>query len=109
MRRRKRTFLDTIGRAACTPQLEQALGLQHLAEEKVEGLDTPVYVHVHSRRYRLLDEDNISEKAIIDGIVAAGLLPSDSPQYIHHIYHTQKKIPKAETEKTIISIYKAEL
>lgn len=63
-----------------------------------------VNIHIHSKRKRLVDPDGISGKAIIDGLVKAGVLKNDSPEYVAEVTHSQEKIKKGETEETIIDI-----
>ena len=75
-----------------------------MAKKKVARLDTCCRLHVHSRRYRLADADGLSAKAVIDGIVQAGLLKDDSTKYVKSVTYSQEKITKKETEETIITI-----
>ncbi len=64
-----------------------------------------VDIHVHCRRRRLLDSDNTVAKWVIDAIVAAGVLPTDSPEKVRFTRHSQEV---AENEETIITIIEAE-
>lgn len=75
-----------------------------MAKKKDKGFDSPVSIHVHSRRFRLCDADGISAKAAIDGIIKAGILPDDSPEYVKEVRYTQEKIKKPEYEETIITL-----
>jgi len=61
------------------------------------------YVHVHSLRSRLADPDNISAKAILDGIVQEGILEDDSTDQIKEVRFSQEKCKKGQ-EKTIITL-----
>ena len=81
--------------------LEQNSSNAPLAKEKIKGLDTPCSIHIHSIRKRLADSDGISGKAVIDGIVHAGLLPDDSAKYIKEVSFSQEK---GKEEITIIEI-----
>ena len=103
--RRGRKFTAKNRTARALAKLEQNIGYELLAKEAIKGLDTPVSIHVHSRRKRLLDVDNISAKAAIDGIVLTGLLPADTPEIVKDVTHSQEK---SKIEETIISIYRAE-
>lgn len=76
-----------------------------LGAKKVKRLDSQCSIHVHSLRYRLTDTDGVSAKAVIDGIVKTGLLADDSSEQVKKITFSQEKIPKSESEKTIITIY----
>ena len=78
-----------------------------MATKKTKGHDSPVGIHVHSRRYRLCDSDGISAKALIDGLVIAGVLQGDSPEYVKFVTYSQEKIGKAESEETIVTITEA--
>lgn len=60
-------------------------------------------LHFHSQRKRLIDVDNLSAKAVIDGLVRAGILEDDSPQFIESITHTQGKGTPEQTTITIKS------
>ena len=75
-----------------------------MGKEKVKRLDTPCSIHVHSRRYRLADADGISAKAVLDGLVHAGILQDDSPEYVQSVTYSQEKIPKSQNEETVITI-----
>lgn len=55
---------------------------------------------MHNRR-RAADLDNLSIKAVLDGLVLAGVLKDDSPQQIAEIHHRQSK---GQQEKTIIEV-----
>lgn len=74
-----------------------------LGAQEVAGLVTSgrVSLHIHSRRKRLCDADGISGKAVIDGLVHAGLLQDDSPKFVEKVSYSQEK---AATEETVIDI-----
>ena len=84
--------------------MEPDFRFEQMAKKKIARLDTCCRLHVHSRRYRLADADGLSAKAVIDGLVHAGVLQDDSPQYVKSVTQTQEKITKKETEETIITI-----
>jgi len=72
-------------------------------EKKTDkGHGTPVNIHVHSRRTRLTDEDGVSAKYAIDGLVIGGLLPDDRKEYVSGVSYSQEKTKGAE--ETIITI-----
>jgi len=72
-----------------------------MEKKKDKGLDSRVNITVTSYRKRKHDPDGISVKAVLDGIVRAGLLPDDSCHEVESI--TFKSILSKE-EKTIIDI-----
>ena len=57
-------------------------------------------VHIHSIRKRLADPDGVSAKAVIDGLVHAGILIDDSAKEIGKVSYTQEK---GKEEKTLIT------
>lgn len=61
-------------------------------------------VYVHNIRHKLADSDNISGKALLDGIVEEGILRDDTPKEVEFVRHTQEKIPKTEEEITIVRL-----
>lgn len=71
-----------------------------LRAEETARLSSPVCIRIHSLRKRLADSDGISGKAVIDGIVKAGLLADDSPEFVKEVRFSQAKT-EAE-EKTLI-------
>jgi len=73
-----------------------------LGTEKIKGLDTPCRVHFHSKRHRLADSDGISGKAVLDGLVHAGILSNDSAIHVKSVTFSQEKTKGPEiTEVTI--------
>lgn len=81
--------------------VEQDSSNESVATEEATGLDTRVNIRVISYRKRNHDPDGVSVKAVLDGIVRAGLLPDDSAKEIKSISF-ESIISK--TEKTIIEI-----
>jgi hypothetical protein len=63
-----------------------------------------VRLHILSRLKRLRDADGTSAKWAIDGIVASGLLPDDSPEYIESVTYSQEKSEKEETIITLSAV-----
>ena len=65
----------------------------------------PVHITLTAYRTgRALDADGIapSAKAAIDGLVDAGLLPDDSPKFVHAV--TYRTAPKASANVLVIEI-----
>ena len=71
---------------------------------KDEQFTAPVSIRICSYRTRQVDTDGISAKAIIDGLVACGLLADDSPKYVAEVSYTQQKVKNASEEKTVVII-----
>jgi hypothetical protein len=78
--------------------LVHALKGAHAAEK----LHPPVRITIHSIRRKLADSDGISGKALIDGIVKAGLLDDDSTEFVSEVRYTQEKTDGAE--KTVVTL-----
>jgi hypothetical protein len=76
-------------------------------KKKATPFDSPVSIHVHSKRRRLIDIDNQCAKQAIDGFVLAGILQGDSPEYVTQITITQEKISNEEDEETIFEFRKS--
>jgi len=73
-----------------------------MAEESYPRFTTPVNIHVTHYRNRGCDFDAPSIKAVIDGIVALGILSDDGCKEVESC--TQKVIITKGEEKTIIEI-----
>lgn len=86
---------------APAPNLEPVVSDAPLAAETVQRFTSPVCIHVHSIRKRLADVDGISAKAVIDGIVKAGLLDADTTEQIREVTFSQEK---GHPERTIITV-----
>ena len=65
--------------------------------------DARFHVRLTSVRKRLLDEDNLCEKYLVDCCRYAGLIPQDSPDQTR-ITVAQRKAAKGEEEHTLIEI-----
>lgn len=74
------------------------------AKEAKTGNHGRVLVRVTSIRRRLLDEDNLCEKYVVDCCRYAGLLPEDSPSRTK-IEVAQRKAAKGEPEATLVEIF----
>ena len=84
--------------------LEPDISNAPLAAEKPAGLDTRVNITVISYRKRITDTDGISVKAVLDGIVRAGILQDDSSEQVKSITFENRKCDKGKEEETIILI-----
>jgi Holliday junction resolvase RusA-like endonuclease len=81
--------------------MESNIGYESLGEEKTPRFDSPVNIKVISYRWRNHDTDGVSIKAVLDGIVHAGILTDDSAKQVKKV--TFESI-KSKEEKTIIEI-----
>ena len=75
-----------------------------MEKKKTKGLDTRVNITVTSYRWTKHDPDGISCKAVLDGLIRAGILQDDSTKEIKSIYFESVIIKKTEKEQTIIEI-----
>lgn len=73
-------------------------------EPLVKCIVTPTRIHIHSKRKRLTDADGASAKAVIDGMVNAGLFIDDSHKYITEVSYSQEQDKK---EETVVEIWEA--
>jgi len=87
--------------AVSCPDLESDTRHAPFRAQETERCDSPCSIHLHSIRKRLADIDGLSAKAVIDGIVKAGILQDDSPRYLSKVSFSQEK---GEPEETIITI-----
>lgn len=62
-----------------------------------------IVVRVCSVRKRLLDEDNLCEKYLVDSLRYCGLIPNDCPGKVK-IEVSQRRCLDGETEQVLISI-----
>ena len=84
--------------------VEQVAGHAPLATREDQTFDSPVCITFHHFRKRLCDCDGLVAKYAIDGIVQAGILPDDSPEFVSEVRHRQTK---SRVEKTVIVIEEA--
>lgn len=75
-----------------------------VAANELEAFASQVRITLYHTRSRLADLDGLSGKAIIDGIVAAGVLVSDSPKQVAEVTHSQSKGSPEETRIVIEEI-----
>lgn len=85
--------------------MEPATGNESMAKKEMPRFDSPVAIHVISYRKRKHDPDGISAKAVLDGIVRAGVLIDDSWEQVKSITFESRKTQGEE--KTLIEIGKA--
>jgi hypothetical protein len=97
--------------AVCRSHLEQPVGPGPLAEGKGAALDSlgRVRLRCTTRCHRLGDCDGRSYKHIIDGLVLAGRLKDDSPEYVESVEMRQEKIPRTQPEETVVELYEVNL
>jgi len=70
-------------------------------QEAATAFTSQVRVTFHHTRNRLADIDGLSGKAVLDGIVEAGILATDSPKQVTEVRHRQEK---GGVEKTTVVI-----
>lgn len=68
---------------------------------QVRSYNQAVHIHIHSIRKRPVDPDGVSAKAAIDGIVEAGVLRDDTPEFVKAVTFSQEK---GSEEKTVITL-----
>lgn len=96
-------YLASQNRAAVqAPHVEPNPGHAAAAANVCKKAHPRYRVEVHSRRRRCTDADAVSAKWALDGLVAGGILPDDSPEWIESVSFSQEI---SDTEQTIISIY----
>ncbi len=89
--------------------LERAPGGAPLAPAQNPVVDTPCRIRVLCRRHRLADPDGISVKAVLDGLVLAGILAGDSArEIVESPVIVQERVGRDEPEETIVEIYKGD-
>ena len=84
--------------------LEPDTGNEVARANEVKTFTQTVHLDFVHYRHRLADPDGLSVKAVIDGIVEAGLLANDTAEEIESITHRQVKIPRSEEENTVLTI-----
>ncbi len=87
--------------AISASNMEPHSGHASLAAEETPRLDTRVNIRVISYRKLKHDPDGVSVKAVLDGIVRAGLLPDDSTEQVQSITFESRK---SKEERTVIEI-----
>jgi hypothetical protein len=93
---------------AVRPDLEQRAPARTPRAKQPKAEDSKrFFVRVTSVRRRLIDEDNLCEKYVVDCCRYAGLIDGDEPGKTR-IEATQRKAGKEEREHTLIEIFTAE-
>ena len=93
----------TENSAAVPPaNLERAVSHESVAKKESPRFNSPCNIHVHSRTNRLSDSDGRSIKAVVDGIVGAGILPDDNAKFVTQVTQSQETAREREEETTII-------
>lgn len=87
-----------------TPKLELCAKPKPLAKAQVQKDSSKrILIRIVSVRKRLLDEDNLCEKFLVDCLRYAGIIPGDSPEQVK-IETVQRRCAKGEMEETFIEI-----
>ena len=84
--------------------LEQDSCNAALSAHGFKTLAARVNIRVISYRKLNHDPDGISAKAVIDGVVRAGILTDDSTKQVESVTFKSYKTKKGEEEKTVIEI-----
>lgn len=98
---RSYAFADNPGTIAVvepTPR-DAALG----EDEAQTGSPKRILVRIESVRKRLIDEDNLSCKGLVDALRYASIIPGDEPEKVS-IKVSQRKVKVGEQEHTRITI-----
>ena len=85
--------------------VESASRNESLAAKESPRFDKICNIHVHHRTNRSADPDGRSLKAVIDGLVEAGILAGDSTKFVKEVTQSQEVVRDAE--ETIITITEA--
>lgn len=96
-------MIDGHNNRASVPaaNMEQDTGNAPVAKENAAGFNSLVNITVTSYRKCKHDPDGISVKAVLDGIIRAGILADDSTEQVKSI---KFESIKSKEEKTIITI-----
>ena len=101
---KKRTRSQKGNDAPLRPELERHDEYAAMGKGRAEKTDRKRFlIRVTSVRCRLLDEDNLCVKLVVDCCRYAGLIPGDSAGEAK-IEAVQRKIAKGETPHTIVEI-----
>jgi hypothetical protein len=100
--RKKKTRNPRPGKDA---DVERPAGNEPMAKSKDPFFTSRVRIEITHYRCRLCDPGGPSSKAVLDGIVRAGILRDDSLLWIEEpIIERQEKVKNQEDEETIIII-----
>lgn len=86
---------------AADANVEPHSGNAPLRANETPRISAPCRVTFHHTRKRMADMDGLSIKAVLDGLVRAGVFPVDTPEFVSEIRHTQAK---GSNEITVITI-----
>ena len=90
------------------PDLERAPVRPPVEAPRHPTVDTPCCIRLLCHRHRLADPDGISAKALIDGLVRAGILAGDSTkEIVESPVITQIKVGRDNPETTTLEIFSA--
>ena len=81
--------------------VEPPAGDESVGAQALPRFDTPVAIRVTSYRKNKHDTDGLSVKAVLDGVVRAGILADDSAKQVTQI--TFESV-KSSDERTVIEI-----
>ncbi len=73
------------------------------------AFDTPVSIRIDSYRCRLADVDGISGKAVLDGLVLAGVIADDTTKEVKEVLFSQTKVKNKSEEKVIVTVERIEV
>jgi len=91
--------------ASTNADLERPACDEPLAKSKSAYFDSRVSIRISHYRSRFADPGGPSSKALIDGLVRAGVLRDDSLLWIAEpIIETQVKVKNQDEEKTVVEI-----
>jgi hypothetical protein len=97
----------TKDRAAVSIADSQPVGcLESQKKAKSQEAHKRFRITIHSRRRRLTDADGVRTKAVIDGLVAGGLLGDDNPAWIPE--QPRQTQERSDIEETIIEVWEIE-
>ena len=88
-----------------SPDVESHSCHAAFSENGVTQVDTPINIRVISYRKLRHDPDGVSAKAVIDGLVHAGVLPDDTSEQVKKVTFESSK---SKEERTIIELTEAQ-
>lgn len=96
----KGTTIDAV-----RPQLEPSAATRAPRPKRTKAQNPKRFlVRITSVRGRLIDEDNLCEKYVVDCCRYAGLLPGDGPGQTK-IETAQRKVGEGEEEHTVVEVF----
>ena len=87
-----------------SPYLESHSSNATFPTNDTPAFDTPVCIRVISYRAYKHDTEGVSVKAVLDGLVAAGILTDDSSKQVKEVTFESRK---EKIERTVIEITEA--